>query len=264
MGAIVNEFDIGRGIQAESDVTSGDIHFNHSDDRAFWCSVYPPCYQCVISMQDSKTFSNIKNRLQQQFPHVHNLQQIIRFLGKCFGNSMDNEDIPVRIRMFIQQTKWFGSLTRVGDSCTFLRQTQKLMSYTLDQEGQSVSPFAGKITQEEAEDYLRDTGIGTYLIRLSEGKADQGGYSLAVKATCIIVRHYRILGDPGQAAQDTTNYNARLKLVHNVSPDLNAQEQEYPDIVEFLKNRLDDAIEDNIYCRYVCPNLPFNEMFRGH
>ncbi|XP_039255548.2 uncharacterized protein LOC120332380 [Styela clava] len=253
-------------VQADASTMQGAAVFNHPDDHEFWCRIHPASPDSVPVNEDTKTFANLQAQLEQDFSQVPKLKRSIKFLKRCFKVPMGNEEAPVCVRSFINMTKWFGSFTRLtNNSCIFLDQIHKLMSYLLEQGNEKISPFAGMIDQRQAEEHLNKPSAKpeSYLIRFSESLAEQGGFSLAVKCNATEIRHYNILGNTAEASQQRT-FNARLKLRHREYPDLNEDEGEYNDIVEFMKNRLSDEIEDNVYCTYICPNLPCNALFRGY
>lgn len=231
--------------------------FNHPDDLAAWKHIPPESFEHPTD-EDRKQYVNLNCWIRRQFPNARN--KSLEFIKRILTGHQSHRDVFAR--NFAWLTMCFGSFTRIRESCCLLEQVDKLLLSTVPMSNRLVSPFAGVMDGEEAQDLLGQPNVpaGSYLIRLSESLRDEGGFALAVKANAVDVEHYQIEGLPDQAMEEATHYNARLKLRHRTRQSLEERETPYPDIVDFMNERLQTPLQDNVSCTEIYPDLPFNDL----
>uniref|UniRef100_H2XX13 SH2 domain-containing protein n=2 Tax=Ciona intestinalis TaxID=7719 RepID=H2XX13_CIOIN len=179
--------------------------------------------------------------------------------------SEDRKRKKISERSFMLLTARFGSTQPRKDSCYLVQQVQNLSNSIVNYDGETLSWFGGEMTMDEAEKRLEFKPDGTYLVRFSEGYAAQGGFAFSVKgvvkkkpaegvvkkkpaegSSSHSIYHYRILGHP-ETASSSNKYDAQLRL------DVGGEEHEltYPNIVDFVKNRIHGHTFDGIQAEFV-------------
>lgn len=249
--------------QPESDVVHENLAvFYCDDDKEGWKTVNPTSYGDPTN-QDTKRYLDLEKWIKKKFGNDHQVKFCLKFMQRCLLRNERREDLDrltVNVQLFILMTKWFGSFAMTGSSCIFLEQIKKLKSFSRKVNCQEVSPFAGIMKKETAKGHLETDAypIGSYFIFIIDSAS--GDYCLAVKDKDGKARTYNIEGAQEQAMEHAGHYNARLKLQHTESPNLNDTEGAYNDIVELMQRRLTRPIEDGVLCSQVCPKLAYNAL----
>uniref|UniRef100_H2ZGT5 SH2 domain-containing protein n=1 Tax=Ciona savignyi TaxID=51511 RepID=H2ZGT5_CIOSA len=175
-----------------------------------------------------------------------------RLLALESASDVDNDKVQISETSFKTLTKLFGSTEKRNGSCHLLKQIQNIMINSramVDRE--KISWFAGPKNRETADEILSDKKPGTYLIRMDEGE-----FVFTLRASKGSV-HYIILGDPSTASNQD-KYDAKLKFKDD------ADEQTYPDIVQFVNRKIRMKEFDDVKAEFVCRDLKFNALFKGY
>ncbi|XP_062615945.1 uncharacterized protein LOC134277629 [Saccostrea cucullata] len=122
---------------------------------------------------------------------------------------------------------------------------------------QKVSWFAGEMSRDKANEILQSQSDNTYLVRMSESKAESGSFVVSVKNEkgC---HHFEIEGDPLKSANSPT-LDCHLRFMGSSYKTL-------PVAIGDLKyNSLyDEENDEEIMCTRICPNLPFNKFITSY
>jgi len=177
----------------------------------------------------------------------------------------------IKVEQFVNLVKRFGCVKKLDNNdgnhmCFLLQEVQNLLenSIAITSSRMTISWFAGHMTGSDAHSRLRNKEEGTFLVRLSESRADKGAFVVAVKAEGNDdVRQYLIVGEPERMGsdEDDDEYNNRFRLFINGEP----EEESYLDLTTFIDERCKyQDIEEGVCCKKICDNLPLNADFTGY
>ncbi|XP_052709937.1 uncharacterized protein LOC128184481 [Crassostrea angulata] len=224
----------------------------------FWSEVETPSQNSTKSCH-SKFWIRFYEKLKEKFPKEDGLNsKQTKFLLKTLLEVCDDVEGIVELSRFLKIVRFFGPVKNDGDSgrCCLVKHLHEIMQKSVQKDAttkERLSWFAGEMSRTEADSLLRNQRNCTFLVRMSQSGSDNGDFVVSVVdgEECI---HFEIEGNPMESAK-SPDLNCHLRFLGRTYRTL-------PEVIGDLRTTPlhDEDSGEDIWCRRICPNLPFNNV----
>lgn len=164
----------------------------------------------------------------------------------------------VELSKFLKIVRFFGPVKNDAESgrCCLVKHLHEITKKSVRKNPttkERLSWFGGEMSRTEAESLLRNQRNSTFLVRMSQSGSDNGDFVVSVVdgEECL---HFEIEGNHMESAK-SPDMNCHLRFLGRTYRTL-------PEVIEDLQTTPlhDEDSGLDIWCRRICPDLPFNNV----